>query len=104
MKKNNKFSIPKFSETGFSSIKDFFISQYSITHTVEDKPTELIGEINSAPRSAENISTSNQELLCCKKCNTKTSLEANYGRYGYYLKCNECQANTALKRICKYPK
>jgi hypothetical protein len=35
----------------------------------------------------------------CGKCHG-TNVEVAYGKYGYYLKCNECEQNTAIKEIC----
>ena len=35
----------------------------------------------------------------CGKCNG-SSVEVVYGKYGYYIKCKECEQNTAIKKVC----
>ncbi len=35
----------------------------------------------------------------CDKCNG-TSVEVAYGKYGYYIKCKECDQNTAIRKSC----
>ena len=35
----------------------------------------------------------------CGKCNGN-SVEVAYGKYGYYIKCKECEQNTAIKKVC----
>lgn len=36
----------------------------------------------------------------CKKCASQ-NLEFRYGKYGYYLKCLDCEENTAVKLDCR---
>jgi len=38
--------------------------------------------------------------LRCKKCGEGSDYNAHSGRYGYYIKCNKCGANTAMKMPC----
>ncbi len=38
--------------------------------------------------------------LCCKKCEDTNTLEPNWGKYGYYVKCNHCETNTPMKSKC----
>ncbi len=35
----------------------------------------------------------------CGKCYSD-SVEVVYGKYGYYIKCKECEKNTAIREIC----
>ncbi len=35
----------------------------------------------------------------CKACEG-VSLTANWGKYGYYWKCNDCSANTSMPTVC----
>ncbi len=35
----------------------------------------------------------------CKHCNG-TMVDVTYGKYGYYLKCQECQKNTPIRENC----
>ncbi|ALO34605.1 hypothetical protein CMT41_07655 [Colwellia sp. MT41] len=36
----------------------------------------------------------------CKKCNTQDTLEACWGKFGYFVKCNSCSINTPMKALC----
>ncbi|MDL2191367.1 NERD domain-containing protein [Cobetia sp. LC6] len=36
----------------------------------------------------------------CQKCQEKDALLGRYGPYGYYVKCQVCNANTSLKQRC----
>ncbi|AVV32434.1 hypothetical protein C8233_00935 [Halomonas sp. SF2003] len=36
----------------------------------------------------------------CQKCQEKDALLGRYGPYGYYVKCQVCNANTSLKQGC----
>lgn len=36
---------------------------------------------------------------CCKKCDS-SAVAVLHGRYGYYLKCRDCQTNTSLTVPC----
>ena len=38
-------------------------------------------------------------LLKCGKCHSD-SVEVVYGKYGYYIKCKECEKNTAIREMC----
>ena len=35
----------------------------------------------------------------CGKCNGR-KIQIAYGKYGYYIKCSECDQNTAIKEFC----
>lgn len=39
-------------------------------------------------------------LLACKKCGEQSNYSPMYGRYGYFIKCNKCETNTAMKMPC----
>lgn len=40
-----------------------------------------------------------KQWAVCGKCNGKSVLVA-YGKYGYYIKCKDCDQNTAIKESC----
>ncbi len=35
----------------------------------------------------------------CKECDS-TNIKINWGQYGYYFKCDNCNKNTAIKKVC----
>lgn len=54
-------------------------------------------------QSVENVAAvilESSTLLACKECHSNNALIASPGRYGYYVKCSHCQANTAMKKQC----
>ncbi|MDO6546441.1 nuclease-related domain-containing protein [Pseudoalteromonas carrageenovora] len=58
-------------------------SEQTITAQVKPK-TDLIKEI----------------ALACKQCNSSSNLQPLSGRYGYFVKCGNCTANTPMKMPC----
>src|SRR5690606_18964987 len=50
-----------------------------------------------APHS--NRKPANTALPPCKTCGAKNG-EVLYGKFGYYLKCDACQGNTAIRFTC----
>jgi len=54
---------------------------------------------HAMPNKVEKVELEKQPTLCCSKCSSKNITIAN-GRYGYYLKCMDCNGNTPLKLKC----
>lgn len=46
--------------------------------------------------------TQDLETLQCRKCKSQ-NLTIQYGRYGYYFKCSDCNENTPIKLDCGKP-
>jgi len=46
------------------------------------------------------VPPSSQPKLQCKSCGEQSDYSANYGKYGYFIKCNKCEVNTAMKTPC----
>ena len=51
-----------------------------------------------APVEKSNVMT--DAVLQCKSCCEKSDYTAQHGRYGYFIKCNKCKTNTAMKMPC----
>jgi transcription elongation factor Elf1 len=47
----------------------------------------------------EVVPNADKQWPKCGKCNGN-SVEVAYGKYGYYIKCKECEQNTAIKKVC----
>jgi hypothetical protein len=61
----------------------------------DQKPREKTAE---KPKAVEQeLATYNSHL--CSKCSSK-NLKVEYGKYGYYFKCADCDGNTAIKLDC----
>lgn len=39
-------------------------------------------------------------ILHCKHCGESTNYTPMYGKFGYYIKCNQCTKNTPMKQAC----
>jgi len=83
---------PDFNDEELKSITSFLIAQLNDNKIVEEvkKP-----EAWSAP-----VNTNVDSILKCKSCGEKSDYLAQHGRYGYFIKCNKCDTNTAMKMPC----
>jgi hypothetical protein len=51
------------------------------------------------PPAAPAILASPSIGLTCRHCKS-ADVVGQHGRYGYYLKCNQCQGNTSMDQTC----
>jgi hypothetical protein len=85
---------PAFSDDELKSITDFLIKNTSSkANKVKKKESQKEERKVITPFQNNNI-------LKCKKCNESENFTAQYGRYGYFINCNECNTNTAMKMPC----
>lgn len=55
---------------------------------------------NKRPQQ-EKVTTPNKSLILkCKKCEESADFTAQHGRFGYFINCNKCKTNTAMKVTC----
>lgn len=66
---------------------------YKAKFGITDNPTEK----PATPPIPEP--TKNQQLLC-RKCNS-SNIGIQYGKFGYYFKCLDCDGNTPIKVTCE---
>jgi transcription elongation factor Elf1 len=85
---------PDFNDDELKSITSFLIAQLGDSKTVEKVVKQ---EAWSAP---VNVKTNVDAILQCKSCGEKSDYSAQHGRYGYFIKCNKCETNTAMKIPC----
>lgn len=62
----------------------------------ETKPTAPAEPIDPTPV----VESKAPHHLTCKKCGETTRLTGCYGKYGYYVKCDECGTNTSMRIPC----
>ncbi|NRA54488.1 MAG: NERD domain-containing protein [Gammaproteobacteria bacterium] len=100
---------PNFSADEMASISDFLLSQdisngKQPTALINENPTEpnVVSEIKDTPKIELPATKSNAINLCCSKCQATTQLVPSHGKYGYYLKCQQCSGNTAMKLPCPH--
>ena len=75
---------PDFSDEELKSITNFLITN------IKNKKQQP--EVVTIP----NISP----ILKCKKCEESEDFTAQHGRFGYFISCNKCKTNTAMKVNC----
>lgn len=87
-------SRPDFNDEELKSITSFLMAQLD-TSKIAEKVVEKYTV--AAP---VKIKPTVDAVLQCKSCGEKSDYSAQYGRYGYFIKCNKCGANTAMKMPC----
>ncbi len=84
---------PSFNKDELINILNFLTpdidKQQSSSNRVEPSEAPVLAE-----KSPETIN------LYCDHCNSEIQLIPKSGRYGYYIRCGNCEKNTALKRPC----
>ena len=106
VKKRNILSLsidipPAFHPTTMMVIAEFLRSKHqpvelSNNGKVEEKPVSYGQKVASNTKT--NIEVVNK--LYCDKCKSQ-KVNIVWGKYGYYLKCQECNGNTKLSLKCK---
>ncbi|GAA5134497.1 nuclease-related domain-containing protein [Thalassotalea piscium] len=86
---------PGFNDEELKSITAFLMDQLGGSKTVEKVVQQEV--VNTPVKKVESIADS---ILQCKSCGEKSDYSAQYGRYGYFIKCNKCETNTAMKTPC----
>ncbi|WP_076419248.1 nuclease-related domain-containing protein [Colwellia sp. UCD-KL20] len=87
---------PDFNEEELKSITSFLMAQLDDTKYVKEiTKTEVVAEPTIAKEKDKT-----EAVLQCKSCGEKSDYSPQYGRYGYFIKCNKCETNTAMKMPC----
>lgn len=90
----NPFEVrPDFSDEELESITSFLMSQLS-SNNIKEEPLKVVATEKAT------IVTDILPKLQCKSCGEKADYSARHGRYGYFIKCNKCENNTAMKIPC----
>ncbi|MCJ8293340.1 MAG: NERD domain-containing protein [Colwellia sp.] len=85
---------PDFNEKELKSITSFLMAQLDGNKTAErvSKQKAVIAPVK--------VKVSINAALQCKSCGEKSDYSPQHGRYGYFIKCNKCETNTAMKLPC----
>lgn len=86
---------PDFNYDELKSITSFLMAQLGGSKTVEKVVKQ---EVVNAP--VKKVEANADSILQCKSCGEKSNYSAQHGRYGYFIKCNKCETNTAMKIPC----
>ncbi len=90
-------SRPDFSEEELKSITSFLMGQLSDGKVIEKVEKKEVIEPKAVVDKPNVVVDA---VLQCKSCSEKSDYTAQYGRYGYFIKCNKCETNTAMKMPC----
>ena len=75
-----------------SNISTFLIKNHAPANCSVSTPAK-------EPEKAKTEYVASKFFASCKHCKGKL-VEVTYGKYGYYLKCQECQKNTPIRENC----
>jgi len=71
------------------------------TSVISNKP--IINKKEEIQPLKETEAKNNKKISkTCSKCKSQ-NIQINYGKYGYYFKCLDCDGNTAIKLTCSSP-
>ena len=106
-------SRPYFNKEELDSIGSFLINQHldttveaSLTPQASSRLTQPIAKpVVTTPQSIEQpyvveATTMIRVALQCKHCGESNNYTPMYGKFGYYIKCNQCTKNTPMKQAC----
>ena len=103
---------PDFNQQELNSIAKFLIERhidpYQATTEITLPQTQQINEpvahfeVNKAVKAKTPAITQSvtHSILSCKHCGESTNYIPMYGKFGYYIKCNQCTKNTPMKQAC----
>ncbi|MGL5160137.1 MAG: hypothetical protein ACRC79_15270, partial [Acinetobacter junii] len=103
---------PDFNQEELNSISKFLIEQhidpYQATTEITTVPTQQVKEPVASFDINKVAEVKNQaiaqptinSILSCKHCGESTNYTPMYGKFGYYIKCNQCTKNTPMKQAC----
>lgn len=103
---------PDFNQQELNSIANFLIERHVDPHKTTSEITlaqtqqvrEPIAhfEVNKAVEAQTQAITQSttHSILSCKHCGESTNYTPMYGKFGYYIKCNQCTKNTPMKQAC----
>tara|TARA_R110002050_G_scaffold233837_2_gene369745 strand:- start:2870 stop:3826 length:957 start_codon:yes stop_codon:yes gene_type:complete len=93
---------PDFSDEELKSITSFLMAQVNNKPVIQQEVNEpkVAFEISKGIDIADKIVKTTESILQCKSCGEKSDYSAQYGRFGYFIKCNKCETNTTMKMPC----
>ncbi|MDO6610655.1 nuclease-related domain-containing protein [Shewanella sp. 1_MG-2023] len=101
---------PYFNQQELDSIGNFILSQHidssnqinSSKQATSSPTAEVVTPIAQpqAPNVYQEAQPIPQVKLSCKHCGESTNYIPMYGKFGYYIKCNQCTKNTPMKQAC----
>jgi len=94
---------PAFNKKEMDSIAQFLLSQ-DCSQTPAAQQTPSSDTISTTVPKTHVVAAlaSKNITVTCSKCSEDKRLTPSNGKFGYYLKCQSCQGNTAMKQPCPH--
>lgn len=89
---------PKFNDESMRKIAKYLLDSDLSTNTDNNKSALHKTQVKEA--TSESLISNDNIKLICKSCSNIDGLIPLSGRYGYFIRCPQCQSNTALKSNC----
>ncbi|QYJ90488.1 nuclease-related domain-containing protein [Shewanella halotolerans] len=78
---------------------EIVIDSEAIQQAAQPQPIMPLQEAHSPYQAPQNDAVPQLKLLC-KHCGESANYRPMYGKYGYYIHCNQCTKNTPMKQDC----
>ncbi|MCG9723167.1 nuclease-related domain-containing protein [Shewanella sp. Isolate7] len=78
---------------------EIVIDSESLQQAAKPQPVMQLQEPHP-PYQAPQNNVAPQLKLLCKHCGESADYQPMYGKYGYYIHCNQCTKNTPMKQDC----
>jgi len=103
---------PDFNQQELNSIAKFLIDRHIDQHQPTSEITLLQTQQIREPVAHFDVNkvveaktptvtqSATHSILRCKHCGESTNYTPMYGKFGYYIKCNQCTKNTPMKQAC----
>jgi transcription elongation factor Elf1 len=83
---------PDFSNEELKSITSFLMAPFDCN--------TIVRKAVKAKTALVKVKANVDAAIQCKSCGEKSDYSTQQGRYGYFIKCNKCETNTAMKMPC----
>lgn len=85
--------------TKIKEAEAIFLETQSLQQAAQPQPIMQLQEAHPPYLTPQNHAVP-QLKLTCKYCGESANYQPMYGKYGYYIHCNQCTKNTTMKQDC----
>ncbi|MEN8616316.1 nuclease-related domain-containing protein [Shewanella baltica] len=91
-----KFLIDRHIDPSQATTEITFVQTPQVKEPVASFAVNKVAEVKN--QAIAQLTTNS--ILHCKHCGESTNYTPMYGKFGYYIKCNQCTKNTPMKQAC----
>ncbi|MDX2096407.1 MAG: NERD domain-containing protein [Leptolyngbyaceae cyanobacterium bins.59] len=90
-----------FEKDEFNRISDFLLQEHQLLKHRSQAPTpKPVAPVSEAPQlKPKSELQTTLEKHQCRHCQS-SNVRIEYGKYGYYFKCVQCDGNTSIQSVC----